>query len=121
AWREGVWSGPLMVLVDSRSASASEEFAAVLQDNRAALIVGSPTLGAGCGHATDVGPLTLKNSGGRLFMPDCVRLRADGSNEIGGVEPDVLVGFRGSDGPALKARRLATRLSDAVAKAVAGR
>lgn len=120
-WREGVWSGPLMVLVDSRSASASEEFAAVLQDNKAALIVGSPTLGAGCGHATDAGPLTLKNSGGRLFLPDCVRLRADGSNEIGGVEPDVLVGFRGTDGPALKARRLATRLSDAVAKAVAGR
>jgi len=120
-WREGVWSGPLMVLVDGKSASASEEFAAVLQDNKAAVIVGAPTLGAGCGHATDVGPLTLKNSGGRLFLPDCLRLRADGSNEIGGVEPDILVGFRVTDGPALKARRLAARLPEAVARAVAGR
>lgn len=118
-WREGVWSGPLMVLVDARSASASEEFAAMLQDNKAALIVGSPSLGAGCGHATPAGPVTLKNSGGRLSLPDCLRLRADGSNEIGGVEPDVLVGFRGTDGAALKAKRLALRLPDAVAKATA--
>lgn len=118
-WREGVWSGPLIVLVDARSASASEEFAAMLQDNKAAVILGSPTLGAGCGHATSAGPLTLKNSGGRLFLPDCQRLRADGSNEIGGVEPDVLVGFRVTDGAALKARRLAPRLPEAVSRAVA--
>lgn len=117
-WREGVWSGPLIVLVDARSASASEEFAAMLQDNKAAVILGSPTLGAGCGHATSAGPLTLKNSGGRLFLPDCLRLRADGSNEIGGVEPDVLVGFRATDGAALKARRLAPRLPEAVSRAV---
>lgn len=39
----GVWTGPLMVLVDGSTASASEEFAAVLQDNRAAVIVGAPT------------------------------------------------------------------------------
>jgi len=62
----------------------------------------------------------LKNSGGRLSLPDCLRLRADGSNEIGGVEPDILVGFRGTDGPALKARRLAPRLPEAVRRATAG-
>ncbi len=119
SWREGVWSGPLIVLVDGKSASASEEFAAMIQDNRAGIILGSPTLGAGCGHATEAGPVVLKNSGGRLSLPDCLRLRADGSNEIGGVEPDVLVGFRGTDGPALKARRLAPRLPEAVRQAVA--
>lgn len=118
-WREGVWSGPLIVLVDGRSASASEEFAAMIQDNMAGVILGSPTLGAGCGHATSAGPVTLKNSGGRLSLPDCLRLRADGSNEIGGVEPDVLVGFRGIDAAPTKAKRLAPRLPDAVAKAVA--
>lgn len=119
SWREGVWSGPLIVLVDGKSASASEEFAAMIQDNRAGIILGSPTLGAGCGHATEAGPVVLKNSGGRLSLPDCLRLRADGSNEIGGVEPDVLVGFRGTDGPALKARRLAPRLPEAVRQALA--
>lgn len=119
SWREGVWSGPLIVLVDGKSASASEEFAAIIQDNKAGVILGAPTLGAGCGHATGLGPVVLKNSGGRLSLPDCLRLRADGSNEIGGVEPDVLVGFRGTDGPALKARRLAPRLPEAVARAVA--
>jgi len=116
-WREGVWNGPLIVLVDGKSASASEEFAAMIQDNRAGIILGSPTLGAGCGHATAAGPVVLKNSGGRLSLPDCLRLRADGSNEIGGVEPDVLVGFRGTDGAALKARRLAPRLPEAVRRA----
>ncbi|WP_299003900.1 S41 family peptidase [uncultured Caulobacter sp.] len=119
SWREGVWSGPLIVLVDGKSASASEEFAAIIQDNKAGVILGAPTLGAGCGHATGLGPVVLKNSGGRLSLPDCLRLRADGSNEIGGVEPDVLVGFRGTDGPALKTRRLAPRLPEAVARAVA--
>ena len=119
-WREGVWSGPLIVLVDGKSASASEEFAAMIQDNKAGILLGSPTLGAGCGHATEAGPVVLKNSGGRLSLPDCLRLRADGSNEIGGVEPDVLVGFRGTDGAAMKARRLAPRLPEAVRKATGG-
>lgn len=119
-WREGVWSGPLIVLVDGRSASASEEFAAMIQDNKAGVLLGSPTLGAGCGHATEAGPVALKNSGGRLSLPDCLRLRADGSNEIGGVEPDVLVGFRNTDGAAMKARRLAPRLPEAVRRATGG-
>ena len=38
---------PLVVLVDSDSASASEVFAAALQDHRYAVLVGSPTYGKG--------------------------------------------------------------------------
>jgi carboxyl-terminal processing protease len=38
---------PLVVLVDAESASASEVFAAALQEHRAAVIVGSPTYGKG--------------------------------------------------------------------------
>lgn len=42
------WSGfPLVVLVDGRSASASEVLAGALQDHRAAVLVGSPTHGKG--------------------------------------------------------------------------
>ena len=38
---------PLVILVDGESASASEVFAAALQEHRAAVIVGSPTYGKG--------------------------------------------------------------------------
>jgi carboxyl-terminal processing protease len=44
AWHQGM---PLVVLVDDRSASASEVLAAALQDHRAAVVVGTPTYGKG--------------------------------------------------------------------------
>jgi hypothetical protein len=115
---ERVWDGPLIVLVDGGTGSAAEEFAAVLQDNRAALIVGSPTVGAGCGHTEGGTPTTLTHSGAILELPDCARLRADGSNEVGGIDPDVLVGFRLSDGLPRKALRLSAVLPRATAAAV---
>jgi hypothetical protein len=114
---EGVWRGPLIVLVDRNSYSAAEEFAAELQDNHAAIILGEPTGGAGCGHMLDGAEVTLKNSGAVLEMPDCARLRADGSNEIQGVEPDVLVGFTPRDGAGLKGRRFLAKLGEAIALA----
>ncbi|MDB5444162.1 MAG: peptidase, partial [Phenylobacterium sp.] len=40
AYAEGVWRGPLIVLVNGGTWSAAEEFAAELQDNRAAVIMG---------------------------------------------------------------------------------
>ncbi len=116
---EGVWRGPLIVLVDRNSYSAAEEFAAELQDNHAAVIIGEPTGGAGCGHMLEGAEVTLKNSGAVLEMPDCVRLRAvDRSNEIRGVEPDVLVGFTPRDGVRLKVRRFIAKLREAVALAL---
>lgn len=113
---EGVWRGPLIVLVDRNSASASEEFAAELQDNKAAIIMGEPTFGAGCGHTDGGTPTRLNNSGAVLRLPDCVRFRADGSNEVRGVLPDVLVGFRRSDGPRLRAVDFLAKLPEALAR-----
>lgn len=116
----GLWRGPLVVLVDDNSASATELLAAMLQDAKAALIVGSPTFGAGCGHALDNrGPLTLSHSKGAVSMPDCVRLRADGSNEVDGVQPDLLIGFRPKDTPQLRLKRFEAALPAVMAAATA--
>ncbi len=87
-YEEGPWSGPLVVLVDRRTASASEHFAAILRDHNAALIVGERTAGAGCGYTGGGVPITLEHSGLTVRVPDCVRWRANGDNELEGVEPD---------------------------------
>lgn len=116
-YHDGVWDGPLVVLVDQETWSAAEEFAAVLQDNRAAVILGARTGGAGCGYTNGGDPTTLSNSGAVLKLPDCVRFRADGSNEVRGIIPDELVGIRASDGVHLRARMIAGHLPAAIAKA----
>ena len=116
-YRDGVWTGPVVVLVDDGTASAAEEMAAMLQDNRAAIILGSRTAGAGCGHTWGGTPTRLANSGAILSVPDCVRVRADGSNEVRGVIPDRLIGWRSSDGRRLRARMLEAALPDAIAAA----
>jgi C-terminal processing protease CtpA/Prc len=115
---EGVWRGPLIVLVNGGTGSAAEQFAAVLQDNHAAVVMGAPTVGAGCGHTNGGTPTTLKNSGGILELPDCARIRADGSNEVMGIQPDVLVGLRNTDGPHRQGIRVSKKLQEAIARAL---
>jgi C-terminal processing protease CtpA/Prc len=118
-YKDGVWRGPLIVVVDGDTWSAAEEFAAVLQDNRAALIVGVPTGGAGCGHTDGGTPTTLSHSHGVLKLPDCARLRASGDNEAAGVQPDLLIGLRRNDGANRQARFLKEKLPEAVRLATA--
>jgi hypothetical protein len=117
-YNEGVWRGPLIVLVNGGTGSAAEEFAAILQDNHAAVVMGAPTVGAGCGHTNGGTPTTLKNSGGVLELPDCARFRADGSNEVMGVQPDVLVGLQAQDGPHRQGIKIAEKLPQAVSLAL---
>jgi hypothetical protein len=88
------------------------------EGNRAAIVMGAPTVGAGCGHTNGGTPTTLKNSGGILEMPDCARMRSDGSNEVMGIQPDVLVGLRTTDGPHRQGVRVAEKLPEAVARAI---
>ena len=85
----GVWTGPLYVLADGGSASATEAFVAMLKDNGAATVIGERTYGAGCGYTNGGLPIELPNSGLVVWMPDCARYRIDGTNEIEGIEPDV--------------------------------
>jgi hypothetical protein len=87
-YEPGVWTGPLAVLVDGRTASASEAFAATLRDGDAARLVGERTLGAGCGYTNGGIPLRLAHGGLEVKAPDCSRLRRDGTNEIDGLDPD---------------------------------
>lgn len=115
-YEEGVWDGSLIVLIDKNVGSAASEFTAVLQDNHAALVMGEPSLG-GCGHTNGGTPTVLVHSKAVLDVPDCVRIRADGTNEMRGIEPDVLVGFLPGEGPHLRAARFLARLPEALARA----
>jgi len=97
---------PMYVVVDHDTWSAAEYFAALLQDNHAATIVGELTGGAGCGYTDGGIPTKLKNSGAEVKMPDCVRFRADGSNEVNGITPDVLVPWARRDSPYQRVKKL---------------
>ncbi len=119
AYQPGAWDGPLVVLTDNETWSAAEEFAAMLRDNDAAVLLGARTGGAGCGHTWGGTPTTLKHSGAVLEVPDCVRFRKDGSNEVRGVIPDVVTGVRASDGAKFRAALTAAKLGEAVALAKA--
>jgi hypothetical protein len=112
------WTGRVVVLVDEGSASATELFAAMLQDARRALVIGAPTLGAGCGWTMGQyeSSRILDHSHARIMIPDCARLRADGSNEIDGIEPDVLIGFRRADTTRQRAQKLAKALPGALVR-----
>ena len=108
-YREGVYDGPLIVLVDRDTASASEYFAAMLRDNDAAWIVGERTAGAGCGYVDGGVPLTLSHCGWTVQMPNCVRYRADGINEIEGIEPDLRIDLSQGDALGILMDHLETR------------
>lgn len=116
-YHEGVWRGPLIVLVDGGTGSAAENFAADLQDNHAAVIVGSPTVGAGCGHTDERAPIKLTHTGGVLDLPDCARFRLNGLNLSSGVQPDILVGLRVEDPSRRQASLLDQKLDEVLLRA----
>ncbi len=116
-YHEGVYSGPLLVLVDEKTASAAECFAAMLADSGAATVLGSQTRGAGFGYTNGGIRTVLKNSGAEVRMPDGVRFRRYGKNEAEGITPDVLVPWRADDGAGQRAARVLTKLPDAISRA----
>jgi C-terminal processing protease CtpA/Prc len=92
-----VVDAPVFVLIDRGTGSAAEWFAAVLHDNRAATLVGEQTVGAGCGYTNGGIRLALSHTGIAIAAPDCARYRGDGSNEIDGVRPDVVLDWTLAD------------------------
>jgi len=113
----GAWSGPVYVVTDSRSYSAAELFASSMQRNHIAKTVGQRTGGDGCGFVTDIPPLVLPHSRLGFRLPNCVRLRADGGDEVAGVAPDLpLLPLKG-ESPRARAARAADVIADDVQKA----
>jgi hypothetical protein len=91
------YSGQVFIMVDEHTASASELFAAVLQDNGVARVIGTKTFGAGCGYTNGGIDVKLKNSGLKIRMPDCARIRRNGANEYEGIVPDIPADWGDSD------------------------
>ena len=112
-----MWTGPLYVLTDGRTYSSAEMFSAVVQDNHLGKTVGATTGGDGCGFMGGEQPKTLTHSRIRLRMPDCLRLRADGRDEVAGIAPDLpVLATEGED-----ARQRAERVLQAIAADLAAR
>ncbi len=84
-----VYDGPLAVLVDRNSASASEIFAAAIQDYGRGVVLGEPTFGKGT--VQTVAPLDRNGKLGQLkiTMAQFFRINGDGTQHRG-VIPDVL-------------------------------
>jgi carboxyl-terminal processing protease len=87
-----IWPGlPVIALVDSGSASATEIVAGALQDHKRGIVVGSPTYGKG--SAQSIFPLlagrALKLTTARWFTPSGRTIERDSTQ--GGITPDVEV------------------------------
>ncbi|PHM29166.1 carboxy terminal-processing peptidase [Xenorhabdus budapestensis] len=93
------YKGPLVVLVDNRSASASEIFAAAMQDYGRGLVVGEPTFGKG----TVQQYRSLNRIYDQMLSPDWPEIGSvqytiqkfyrvnGGSTQLKGVTPDILM------------------------------
>ncbi|QGU31887.1 carboxy terminal-processing peptidase [Thermochromatium tepidum] len=87
------YNGPLAVLVDRESASASEIFAAAIQDYGRGIIIGEPTFGKGTVQTLiDLNRYVPGEKGNlgrlRLTMAEFFRI-SGGSTQLRGVEPDI--------------------------------
>ena len=88
-----VYSGPLAVLVNRNSASASEIFAGAIQDYARGIVVGEPTFGKGTvQQLIDLGDYLAGDTDiGRLRMTIAQFFRVNGgSTQHKGVVPDIL-------------------------------
>lgn len=85
-----VYDGPIIILINGYSASASEFFAAALQDYNRALIVGSTTLGKA--SMQTILPLEENNDNDflKLTIEKFYRISGD-SHQIKGIIPDVFL------------------------------
>jgi Peptidase family S41 len=109
----GAWNGSTYVLTDANTGSAAEMFTALIRDRGFAKTIGTRTFGLGCGFVDLDQPFVLPNSGRAFRIPNCVRLRTDGTDEVAGIVPDLpLKPIPGESARILAARALRTLASD---------
>ncbi|NJK87836.1 MAG: PDZ domain-containing protein [Bacteroidales bacterium] len=96
--RGTMYTGPLAILVNESSASASEMVAAVLQDYNRAIVVGEKTFGKASGQ--ELIPLSSNENGEVIKVTTSQYYRVTGrSYQNNGVEPDILLpGITDPDG-----------------------
>ncbi|MEW9625797.1 carboxy terminal-processing peptidase [Rhodanobacter geophilus] len=100
---EPVWNGPLAVLVNRGTASASEIFSAAIQDYGRGLVIGTPTFGKGTVQTLiDLDRFSQNPEGkpqyGELKMTVQEFFRINGgSTQIKGVTPDLAFPNNGDD------------------------
>ncbi|MFC5371580.1 S41 family peptidase [Brevundimonas faecalis] len=111
----GAWSGPVYVLMDGRTASSAEMFAATLQNNGVARLAGIESAGAGCGAMGPDGKVSLPATGLVFSFPTCVRLRSNGEDEVAGLRPDLPLRQTQNESRRARAGRLFARIADEVA------
>ena len=100
-----IYSGPVVILIDSRSASSSEVFAAGMQDSQRARIVGSQS----CGCVLGIAKPRVMKGGGVLEMSEVLWFSPKGRRLEGtGILPDqtvtpTLKSLQRKEDPALEA------------------
>jgi len=55
-------------------------------------------------------PAILEHSGLRVEVPDCLRRRADGTNERFGIDPEIAIAWDGSDSDEARRDKLVAAL-----------
>lgn len=109
---KGPWTGPLLILADRNTGSASEDFVAWLQQNGIATVIGERTAGAGCGYINGGTRTQFRASPFDAMMPNCARYLDNGRNEIEGLDPDIPIPMHIED-----AQQQAGALATALGKA----
>jgi hypothetical protein len=91
----GAWTGPVWILMDRRTGSATEDFVVWLQQNGVARTLGERTAGAGCGYVDGGGRIRLRTAPFDVMAPNCARFLRDGTNEVEGIAPDIGISLAG--------------------------
>lgn len=65
-------------------------------------------------------PLALPHSQLSIRIPNCVRIRADGTDEVAGIAPDFPVSPVANESPRARAARVLTVIDEDLRRAAAG-
>lgn len=113
----GAWTGAAFVLINGATYSSAEMFAARMRDSGIARLIGTRTGGDGCGFMVGTPPTVLPHSQMRFRVSNCVRLRADGTDEVAGISPDLPVAAIVGESPRARAMRVLAGVRDSVGPA----